>query len=534
MNSNARLTFELILAALVGALFVWMIRGQTTEPSELNSNIPAGAPKSNINDPPISVASRETAARTSAEAARETTRESRTLLFGTITDRLGQPVNNVGLSFVSDAEEKELWCSTPVPGNYSIAGLRAGAWSVEASGFGYRRLKTTIQIPESTGRVREDLIIDRSLLIPVRIKTADGRRVISILHGVSAYLGRACTVIATRAQPGKTIPILTEEVNDYGIGKMHTSATRLREMEKQPPDVDGLLELNEDPPCFASFIIGKHVITTKAISADMTMIDITVPNEQIDAAFGSIKIRVLDAATGAPHEKIFVSLNTGYGGSYLQKRGDDGTFNIEKTLPGRYTLWVQDSAGILYQKRIELEPGQALDLGTVEAGKVTTIKGIVRDAANKPAAVRISILDISRGDLPGSSSRISVQTDLEGKFTFQARSGMYQVAVHTPEWALASETVDTSLGQPKDIELILQRGTLVIFTIAWNPQNPARLIIKDKDGRVLRAWNANNRATDRVRLAPGTYTLQIDDASGLRKSIPFDVGRDTVKLDVSW
>lgn len=542
MKASARLTLEFIAAAILGAFLVWIIKSQSAGVRESDINVPAESKLTDVNNRKESNPLQQTASRTSAEAPiselsnSKPGAESKTLLFGTVTDRAGNPAA-VSIIFGSDREEKELWCNAAVPGNYSVSGIRPGEWRAETVGFGYRKLRKVIHIPDGAERVREDFVIDKSIIIPVRIKTPEGQSIAGILYKTAkafSYLGRACTVVATREQPGKTIPILTEELYDYGIGKLLTQGTNSRAVEKQPADVDGVLELYEDPPCFASFIMGKYVIATKAVTTDMAVLDMIVTNEQIEAALGNIKLRVIDAATGAPPEKIYVSLNTSTGGGQFEKKGGDGIYMIEKVLPGRYTVWVQNSEGILSEKKVVVEPGQSIDLGTIETGKVSLLKGSVRDAAGKPVRCRLSILDISSGALPGSSSPIETAAEPDGSFTFRISRSVYQVSIRDPEWAVAAESIDTSLGEPKNVDFVLQKGTLVILKFVLNPAIPVRFTIKNKDGNAAWSRSSYNTVRDRLRLVEGSYTLQIDDANGPRKWIPFEVAKDTVRLDVSW
>lgn len=533
--TTPRALVEGLVAALLGAALVWSLKPQASPRAA-----PTVTEEQSIQNAPRALATVSESA--PSPAAKAPPREIVTsndatrgiLLFGNVTDREGKAIQ-IGLSIYNETDDETRFAPTHMIGKYSISNLSPGKWTIYAQGFGFKKLRKTIEIPSGATHVREDLVLERSIQIPVRIKMDDGERFVEYIQKASSsfsYLGRACTVVATLESPGARIPILGDEAYRYGIGTFATEGNNSRAMEKQPPDVDGMLELFENPPCFASLVMGANVITTKAVAPGDSPLDIIVKKEQIESAFGSIKLTVVE--TGAPGKgRILVSLNSTVGMRPFNTIGDTGAHSVERVIPGQYTVSIMGTKGAYINKAVVVEPGQSVDLGKIELGEYIKIPGRIVDSEGKPVLCHLEVVHLSGGQQAGASPRNGLMVDGNGKFTFFGYDGKYQLIASATGFATAVKNVDIP-ATAAEIVVTLQRGVPVIFVYSDNASTPARLTIEDSNGDSIWSRLSSDRPDDRLRLAAGLYKLQITDINGPRKTIPFEVSKNPVRLNVAW
>jgi hypothetical protein len=537
--SNLRPWLEGFAAAVVAALLVWSMT-----PRAEGDGAPGGAKPENIisvatgsgpaPSPPVvsDVAPRSIARPSAAEPA--TT--APVLLFGDISDREGEPVA-ASITFGPDPFDRKPAGTTAVAGKYSVFGLRAGEWTATVACTGYKKLVKTIQIPRGPARVREDFVMDRSLLIPVRIVLEDGEPFEKYMKGACrtfSSLGYACTVVATAGAPPARIPIVGELATAYGIGRFRT-ASNSRLLDGRKDGADGLLELFENPPCYASLVLGSYVIATTPVPSGAESITIIVPGKTVDASLGKIIVRVADSTTGAPADRAIVSLSTA--NMMLPMARDDGspgTRVAEKLLPGEYTVSISYLKTSICHQRVTLAPGETVDLGTIDVGRSFTIRGRVVDADGAGVACTLPIVNLGGGQRAGWFSRHSLVADADGKFSIHVAPGRYQIFPSLPEYARTCAWIDTAVDPEKEIVIRLSRGTPVLLRYTIERRDPVWLNILGQDGQCIWSCESGDREEDILRLVPGVYSLQIEDLVGLRRTIPLTVGSEPVSIDVTW
>jgi hypothetical protein len=257
-----------------------------------------------------------------------------------------------------------------------------------------------------------------------------------------------------------------------------------------------------------------------------------------------VRLRVIDAESGAPLEGIGVRLQREGLGRPGMPTDAQGEVVFENREPGRHTLRIAVQGYARHQETIEAAPGAALDLGTIELEQETWVAGRCIDAAGKPVAeTRLMLARV----LPDGKQdqEAGAVTDASGAFRFAwLARGRYVIATYGDDefsipgrpfetlWVSGNVVVETFNGPVEDLELRLVAPTSVSIQ---GPEQAGALsfAIVDHNGLWLRRQRLSSTTPRRLKLPPGSYVLKVTDAAGeLLEERPFTVGSEPLALAV--
>ncbi len=132
----------------------------------------------------------------------------------------------------------------------------------------------------------------------------------------------------------------------------------------------GRLEGLAPLPVFVSLVLRHVVLQTLRVEPGADSVTFTVPWEQIDAQFGTVRVRVIDAETKVPLTKATASISDSQAGG--EKPDADGVFALPHQKPGLLDLELRCEGYERWVSLVDLPPTVALD-------HVTHIAGTVRD-----------------------------------------------------------------------------------------------------------------------------------------------------------
>jgi hypothetical protein len=303
---------------------------------------------------------------------------------------------------------------------------------------------------------QRDLVLCAALAIPVKLVDQNG----ALLKNATPHPNLPwLDVVATRAKP---VDGLCGPRRDpgavYGCGEYETERG-----PDLPAGYSGLLRLRAPPPLFVSVILQDEVLATRRIDGPLSELVFTLERERLEAAFGGVRARFVDALSGKPVLDGQAGLDPpsvfGFGGLALDEHG---AALLDGRAPGLYSLrfYHRDYADL--HRSVRVPTGRVEDLGDVRVWPKATIRGTILDARGAPAtaSIRWSPLADLRG--PGDVVPRSMQRSAGGRFELEnVPRGAVCLFVQLPEHAPLACTVDASSGLVEGLVLRLEEGVRV-------------------------------------------------------------------------
>ena len=477
-----------------------------------------------------------------------------TLVFGSLLDASHSRVGDgrpAGVRFV-DRLGRRRSSDAGKEGTYELRALDFGTYWVTASADGYRSIGETIELRPDRPSIQKDFTLQKSEALRVRLTTPDGRNLLDVLRETGAPRG-ACLLIpiATREFPGERFDEVTGSLNDrFGVGRFRNRDARDAE---DSLDCMGTLLLDCDLPVCVSLVHYQRVLQTKRVSGSQDEVTFVVAPADLIHELATIRVQVLDAATGLPIPRARVSLA---GGTYSDPgvaTDPTGIATIARREPGEFDLRIAANGYEVFRKSIDARPGELTDLGTVALEQEVTVEGRVLDLEDHPrsASFSLGVLDPvdhaihwCRQEECRSSGDGSLEIRGLGRKEYVVRTSNHD-ALDEREWkgvAWVSGIVliDTRAGPISGLEirlrpasrLVLHAGAAVV--VAGVAGDEMRFRVVDESGRELVAGLFHGSEPRPLALPAGNYVVSLLDARGaVRSDRPVTLGSESVEVDLS-
>ena len=293
-----------------------------------------------------------------------------------------------------------------------------------------------------------------------------------------------------------------------------------------------MLELHGAPPLFASLALRSAVLETRAISGGERELSFELDPAELEAKLGALTVRCVDASTGQPIAGAHIEVNSidrAGGGS---KCDASGIARAEKLPPGTLGFTASAPGHAEYHRSVRIEPGETLDLGTLELRATAKISGRVVDANGKGVSVPLSVIALDRfASPPSADATMSEQSEASGSFSIDwAERGRVRLMAEAENSALAVLDVDASGGEVDGVELKLKPGTDVSMRLERGTPGIVYALLVDAAGQPLAFVSLHSMGTRRMKLEPGRYELRtvVDDAVVATRA--FEVGSEPVAI----
>jgi hypothetical protein len=423
------------------------------------------------------------------------------VLTGTVRWRDGSAV--VPAWVMAERGDVRRTAATEPDGSYAVTGLAPGEWVV------------TFAAPDAVDASRPfaanddavqglDAVLDRAHVVRVLARTPDG--------------GDALAAVRTRFGPGAHMTAVARREalpRELAPGEDGMVGGDGRWLPASPPrdGVLGSVALPTPPPTNVALLLRHVVLAQQPVHAGQREVAFVVDPEAIAALAVSLRVRVLDAATGAPLPKARVSLSPGgAGGSNVDA---EGRAAFDGLLPGGLRCQISAPEHELFESFVRPATGQALDLGDVRLGAAVPLRGRVVDEHGAPAAAALAWVDLKwrTAPAPFAGNRTS-RCDANG--TFELRSsghGPVAVTATTSDGRIACGVFDNPSTAP--VELRLARACTLRLLHGGDPARGFVVTVLDAGGRALGAWEAWPRRGGReVQLPPGGHRYEVHDERG--------------------
>lgn len=455
------------------------------------------------------------------------------IVFGDVRASEGTPSANGRVELQDEWGDRA--DSAIVRNAYAIPGLHAGKWKLtlrDCSGC----FATARGIELSAGAsLRVDIELRRSQSISVRLKTPSGEDIDSSFRD-DAWNGQyqpRVEVVATR-------DLLPPDVSAAELARLsvgtYTSASAAGNSGRVqvPTGFSGVLELGVQQAAFASAMLRGHVLSSAPIEADTRELELLINPDHMLASLGSLRFRMINALTGEPIESAGIQLREASTVGIANPVGypnRDGVIERSRLPAGTYELQIRARpVGFEHLvKMVTIESGRATDLGDIRLADGGGVRGRVIDEAGAGVSAMLCWSSIDAPDNPNFIEESRSQSD--GRFGLgELPAHGVLLRINDPQWALDPVPIHFVPGVFGEVTLTVRPGTPV--TLRHRLEGEVSLVLRKVDGTPVWSARGLGPSTQRMRLLPGSYTLEATCNAGPRLNKTFAVATDSVQVDL--
>lgn len=410
------------------------------------------------------------------------------------------------------------------PGEYTLLGL----------GRGYYDQRETVRLAAAPDIQEHEMPLTRSALIDVVFLTPAGERLAVALrrdYGVADPTQAMPSIFATDAGGVPALPLAR---NDYRSPLATWNESSILGESDQP---DGKLALRAAPPLLLHAMIHHVPIATRSLEAPCESLEWTLDPAAVAAALGSIRVRVLDPATGAPPEKGTLHLEGGGGWLGLIHQ-EDGWYQRTMLPPGVYRL-----NGFFGAKRLSVQatilPGETTILDGVFTRETGALEMQILGPDGSPARdAKLLLQAADSQDLFGTGSGYGAAADEHGRSSTPgiAAGRLLAMAIPAAASGLAPAWCEVEVPSARVAELVLTHGRSV-FVVPSRELSYGESLCVLVDGRVpLLPTLQDLDLPARLRLASGSHAWALYDAGGRelrRGSFLVEQGEGEVRVEAA-
>lgn len=421
-------------------------------------------------------------------------------------------------------------------GCFALSGLAAGHQELLVIGSTRLPYREWFDLPVSAAPTRHDFNLAPALRIAVRLVDARTRKPIEQIPaklGLGHGLPRL-DVVVTKEPPTPGASLRRSDAGEFagqGGDRFHwrngESFFALRDR--------GSLEISSDLPLFVSLVCGERVLHTEPLAAPIERLDLPLDWEALRAADCSLRVRLVDATTGAALDPAGLAvrpLDFGFDRVHNEAKSldQDGTFELTGLAATECKLIVVVPDHERIEHSLTLAPGVVNDLGTLELGAPHEVHGRVVDSDGGPVKCTLMVRDGGRSERPlPLTSDLRAFSGEDGAFSFALGRGPHVVAIEDERFAATSRLVDAASSKLDDLQIVLRQGTPV--AIRLDPPSAAceTITIEDENGTEVASRRVRG-FTYRLRLAPGRYIARGRNGTGECGVVDFEVQRAPLEV----
>jgi hypothetical protein len=413
---------------------------------------------------------------------------------------------------------------TDANGTFSTSVSDSGAWSLRVVLASYAPLEREITIDANALDFDVgELLIHPQRQLTVRLLGPDGRSLNAWCIEHPVLEGREFIIARSDEPLGKR-----------WINAKQESIGRIQPSHRPYASDSVVLTLLSPFPRYVSVCQQSNVLASRALNDDDQHVDLTIPIEEILHSPSSVRLRVVDAASGAPIAQARVGLNPpGTYGIGTHETNEVGVAFFESVTPARYYLTIVAPKHEWVQEEAVVGPESETDLGSFRLGPTTSISGRVFDDHGPVAGVEVFSFPLERIDKTFNTRRaFPSASDASGRFTIQSLGrAKYVLRVESGDWAARSIVVDTSGGDVGDAIVHVSRGTEVKLAFDESFVD-SQLTILDADRVPVHEQALDRDRSLTLHLAPGKHSWRIDSEGSASLAREFMVPARSIEVHV--
>jgi hypothetical protein len=215
-------------------------------------------------------------------------------------------------------------------------------------------------------------------------------------------------------------------------------------------------------------------------------------------------------------------------------------------VPGLYEIhaYLNDRAGVA--QTVELQAGRVTDLGTITFKKGSVLRGKCVDVEGQPRNVEACLVPVPDDASTGAGHPhhlYALKMDDQGLFSSSSLPvGRYLVRIpcSMPRsisegesgWTTAPMLIDTRDGPVENVVIIVQRPVATILRPISSEMDGMKYNVVTTTGLSYCDGGFRGSASERLDLAPGSYTLRLTRGNDPVRELPLTVGSSPMTIEV--
>lgn len=448
-----------------------------------------------------------------------------------VSDR---PIPDSGVLWI-EGEGRTPWIAGWDPSHtYAFAGLRPGTWTLKVRVSGVFDHREEIRIAESPNPLRHDVRLRAVHLVQVLALTPEGGPFMEALNARGDSHARNLRVWVTRTPPDAMAIAADPGLMSRMDGGDWFERGSLRHVGRPfPPGCIGAVQPQATGTLYLSLCAERNLLATTSIDAAATEAVFTLQPEAVMSRFGSVRLRVVDAASGKPLDDFMLGVDvTGYMTAALP-RGEDGSVTVGTIAAGRHLLRL----GAPDREHLDLpfacRGGETTDLGTLALRPAAALTIRVTSAGGSPVPATAEAHRIDPAIGPGQRRHWNeARTDAHGVLRLGNLSpGRYLVLAWSQDGGWARTEVEMAAGASVEAGLRLAKATTVSLVPPKEGLFDVVMTLTDASGLPLVVRATHRLAPQELRLPPGDYRVALE-GRGANRMWPLSVGDDPMRLEI--
>ncbi len=452
------------------------------------------------------------------------------VLFGRVIDGEGEPV--AARLTLHSGKDRLVSLTADGKGHYAIPGLAPGSYELTASATDQRPASVPVEVPSGVDRMRRDVVMESSWRLVVRFVTPEGKPFHEVLGELreagEIQWGVQVEALATVDAPPASFPASTRSSSPFGIGRWR-AANGPFGGASLPSDCAGLIELEERQPLHVSAVLRDFVLATAQVEAGQENVTLTVTPELLLSKLGTVRLRVVDADTGAPVPGARVDLSDAQTSSMGKEVESDGSIVLTNRRPGKLEITIRDGERFASQWELDLEPGADVDLGDLVIG--ATVPLVVEfEGPPDDAECYVYVRSLESAPHPSLTPHSMRFGNHKRRFERSIPAGRWRFDAICSGWAGRIEIDTSTLGEgPLTLRF---EPTVSLRIVPPTPASNLELELTHADGRVwVRQWLTFDRPFPR-EMPAGNYTAVLRGLAGSEVSRRPVVVAEGAELDL--
>jgi len=495
--------FLTLCVLVVVALVVWLVRDRAQATESTSPPTPAVTALRESETPVLAdalVAPRDVLAADSAVGSDDETVTASGMhrLTGVVRPAVGRAelVGDVAV-VATDTLGEARKCIAAADGTYAFEELAPGRYSLSSRSPQNGSINVTVEV---RGDTRLDLQLEAPRAIAIRVVDEIGKPTAEL----------AVFAIATPELPGEWCEdVRGGQQNPVGCGFFRSTRFPFAE---GPPEIIGHVHLDRAPPVYVSLCKYQRVLETRRIEGDTELLDFVLRTDDERLASGGIRLRVVDAETQVPLEKVTVTASSDvsrFGASVA------GVHRFDGLNPGTHRLQMMGKGYATQRLDVRVLPGQVNDLGDVPMAKGYWVAGRILDETGEGAkcSIRFDPCEPDGRIAPIFDAIWTYPTKGDGTFRVAGLApGFHRLEVMgesgESKWAECVAVFDVRNGPIENARLTLTLGVPLVVDPDGKHGPGVRFAVIDENGVRVVSRLVTEPQPVRVSLAPGRYTIE--------------------------
>lgn len=424
------------------------------------------------------------------------------LLWGEIRGPTASEVSK-GSIWAVDAAGARRELSPGASSTYSAFGLQPGKLQIFATVRGFVPHESELDLRPGSGPIRHDIVLASAFVVPVRFVD---RTTGLTLKQADPGGGSGLATIATRTRPARIENLVRRLPWSSDAGRWYPRQPFGTD-DRIPAGSDGLVEILPPLPVHVSCVLRDTVIESRLVHGNEETLVFEIDPTELEKVFARVVLRCVDSASGRPVEGASVRLGFQDSTGRTVKTAASGETALDRVPPGLQELEIRAPGFGAYGRMVRIEPRGTTDLGAIELRPATRIEGRVVDLSGEPIDAHVTVLPLRQCEFPRDTSVTSSHPCLPGG-TFRIENverGPCRVVVRASGFAVKAMDVDTGQGDVSGLEVRMERGTPVRFSVEKDGAAFVTFVLLDAAGTPIFSAIANRLHSPEVELAPGGY-----------------------------